>query len=67
MLIFQKFREQITEISGSREKAKIIQGAHKVNLGSSAEENLGSGEQRANFVRERGAGDPPLQSLIGGP
>ncbi len=42
------------EISGSRETAKIIYGAHKVNLRSSDKENLGSGEQRAKFSRERG-------------
>ena len=52
------------EISGSREMAKIISGAHKVNLESSDKENLGSEEQRAKFLRERGAEDPqPLQSL----
>ena len=41
-LIFRQFREQMNEISGSSDMAKIILGAHKVNLGSSDRENLPS-------------------------
>ena len=58
-LVFHSFREQMKGIPGSGEVVKIIQGANKVNLGSSDKENLGSGEQSAKFWRERGAEDPP--------
>ena len=52
------------EFSGSRETAKMIEGAHKNNLGSSNKENLGSGEQRVKFLMEQGAGDPPCRASV---
>ena len=42
----------------------MIQGALEINLESGNKDNLGSKENRAKFLRERAARDPPMQSLI---
>ncbi len=42
----------------------MIQGACKFNLGSSNKENLGSGEHRVKFWREREEGDPPWRASL---
>ena len=62
-LLLRQFREQMKEISGSREMSKIIKGAHKVNLGSSDKEKLR--EQGAEGQILKGAEDPPCRvSLV---
>ncbi len=58
----KKTREQGAKESNLGSREQKIQGIVS-NLGGSDKENLGSGEQRGKFWRERGTEDPPLQSL----
>ncbi len=48
------------EVSGSREMAKIIYGAHKVNLGSSDREKPRERGAQGQILKGAGSGGPPL-------